>query len=255
MAEIRLYTAEDTTDSLLDPWRSGNPEGVQVLPEPGVRYEYEGRIVTLLGPLFLNEPQGGVDELVLFFDPDLSITSFRIQDLSGKLLMEVRGIDGFTAYELTGEWDSPFDGVQEARWAAFNGGDDRITGTRAQDFLYGGFGADVITGGSGDDVIRGGDGNDTINGGKGNDSLYSGLGQNRLRGGKGFDLFVLDDQGFAVINGFKVQEDAVMLASPRSSYSVNPKADSTEIIFNPTGARVAELPGIASLKGLNLFFD
>jgi len=264
MATIILNTPQDLTSSLLAPWRSGRPDSGRYLPQQGVTYEYNNTKVTMTGPIFLNETNCGLDEpcsekpgdgtiddLVLYYDPDLSISSFQITTLSGSLLMEAYGLEDFTAYQLTEDF---LGNGQEGQWGAFNQGNDTIIGSKHSNFIYGGFGSDTIIGGNGNDVIRGGLGNDVIDGGKGNDSIYSGEGQNQLTGGKGNDLFALSDNGFASIIKFSTKDDAILLESGRSAYSINPKADSTEIIFNMTGNKIAELPGISSTKNLNIYF-
>ena len=68
------------------------------------------------------------------------------------------------------------------------GGNDTITGSRADDLLDGGSGADEIFGGAGNDVIVGGTQNDALYGGRGNDQILGQLGADILFGGEGNDL-------------------------------------------------------------------
>ncbi len=75
-------------------------------------------------------------------------------------------------------------------------GDDVLSGSDAQDTLYGAYGDDVVSGGlnddklyggAGDDVLDGGAGNDTLEGGSGADMLDGGAGNDTLKGGSGDD--------------------------------------------------------------------
>lgn len=63
------------------------------------------------------------------------------------------------------------------------GGDDKLTGTEANDLLVGGAGQDTVSGGAGNDRLYGGAHNDRIHAGDGNDLM---------NGGHGDDVFVFD---------------------------------------------------------------
>ncbi|MDD2781553.1 MAG: hypothetical protein PHR02_08435, partial [Sulfuricurvum sp.] len=90
-------------------------------------------------------------------------------------------------------------GVMEADGGA---GNDTLTGTASNEYLYGGEGDDTLNGlagdddlegGAGDDTIYGGDGDDWMSGGSGNDTLDGGnsvLG-NDMDGGSGDDTYVV----------------------------------------------------------------
>jgi len=69
-------------------------------------------------------------------------------------------------------------------------GNDRITGSRADDRLIGGTGSDTIHGLAGDDLIRGGTGNDRLMGGEGSDFMRGGAGNDVLKGGTGSDILL-----------------------------------------------------------------
>ena len=56
-------------------------------------------------------------------------------------------------------------------------GNDNITGTATDDFIYGGNGSDFIRGGAGSDLVAGGAGDDVLSGGTGNDFIDGGDGQ------------------------------------------------------------------------------
>ena len=67
-------------------------------------------------------------------------------------------------------------------------GNDRLDGDKGNDLLFGGSGCDKLEGGKGNDLLFGGSGNDKLDGGKGNDVLFGGSGNDKLEGGKGHDL-------------------------------------------------------------------
>lgn len=67
----------------------------------------------------------------------------------------------------------------------------KITGTRADDSLSGGYGDDVINGGDGNDTLYGGSNSDTLYGDAGDDRLTGGSESDTLVGGDGNDVFVL----------------------------------------------------------------
>lgn len=69
-------------------------------------------------------------------------------------------------------------------------GNDTLTGSAADNVLYGNDGNDLLNGQDGNDILLGGRGNDTLNGGSGRDFLIGGLGADSLNGGAGDDLLV-----------------------------------------------------------------
>lgn len=71
-------------------------------------------------------------------------------------------------------------------------GDDVIDGGNDRDRLLGQDGDDLLLGGEGSDKLYGEHGQDTLIGGEDNDVLNGGHGQDELTGGAGEDLFVID---------------------------------------------------------------
>ena len=78
-------------------------------------------------------------------------------------------------------------------------GDDVVTGSTANDLVYGNDGEDIISGGLGNDSLLGGKGKDFLTGEEGNDSLSGGQdadfiiadsGNDILLGGRGNDLLI-----------------------------------------------------------------
>ena len=67
------------------------------------------------------------------------------------------------------------------------GGNDVIDGRGGNDIIYGGPGDDTISGSWGNDEIWAGPGNDTLSGNNGNDTLNGGAGNDTLNGGGGND--------------------------------------------------------------------
>lgn len=82
------------------------------------------------------------------------------------------------------------------------GGDDAITGSGFNDFLFSGVGDDTVNGGGGDDVILGDSGADSLSGEAGNDSIYVDAMDTLFNGGAGFDaLYIGGDTGLTVDMG------------------------------------------------------
>jgi uncharacterized protein (TIGR01370 family) len=91
-------------------------------------------------------------------------------------------------------------------------GNDRLTGGRLGDMLYGHAGNDRLLGGTGDDRLDGGAGNDRLYGGSGNDTLQGDAGNDRLYGGTGADQFVfVRDNGDDRLTGFAQGQDRLDL--------------------------------------------
>jgi len=83
---------------------------------------------------------------------------------------------------------------------AFGGlGDDVIKAGRGDDIAAGGSGDDHIRGGWGADVVAGNAGDDWLSGGRGNDILIDGLGSDYAFGGRGNDVFLYTEA--ALIGG------------------------------------------------------
>ena len=69
-------------------------------------------------------------------------------------------------------------------------GDDFVTGSTANDLVYGNEGEDIISGGLGNDSLLGGKGKDFLTGEEGNDSLSGGQDADLLIGGAGNDILL-----------------------------------------------------------------
>jgi Ca2+-binding RTX toxin-like protein len=68
-----------------------------------------------------------------------------------------------------------------------SGGNDILTGSSFNDFLWAGVGNDTLSGGSGNDLLFGDLGADSLSGGAGNDSLYADSADTHIDGGAGTD--------------------------------------------------------------------
>ncbi len=103
-----------------------------------------------------------------------------------------------------------FEGIEDILSGS---GNDTLTGTDEDNYIFGGHGTDIINGLGGDDLLWGGflRGNDTLNGGDGNDVLYSGGASGTTHvytGGAGADIFVVrKDNGVYTIKDFDLTED------------------------------------------------
>src|SRR4051794_9149844 len=80
-----------------------------------------------------------------------------------------------------------------------NVGNDKVTGTAADNTIDGGFGNDTLLGKGGSDTLNGGWGSDHIDGGTGDDFITGGRGQDFLTGGSGSDTFIYDSGDSSVI--------------------------------------------------------
>ncbi|NJK74267.1 MAG: calcium-binding protein [Oscillatoriales cyanobacterium RU_3_3] len=90
------------------------------------------------------------------------------------------------------------------------GGDDSVTGSTANDLVFGNEGEDIISGGFGNDslfggkakdAVLGGEGNDSINGGQDADVLTGDFGNDILLGGKGNDFLVSGSGNDTLVGG------------------------------------------------------
>ncbi len=130
-------------------------------------------------------------------------------------------IAAHTARQLTShygvgeETDDRIDGTAADDFFYGGGGPDILRGFAANDALFGGLGDDfllgnagydLIAGGSGNDrsggggdadVMIGGAGNDALHGGVGRDILVDGLGSDRLAGSRGRDTFIWQEPALA----------------------------------------------------------
>ena len=69
--------------------------------------------------------------------------------------------------------------------------DDKLTGDKYANTLYGNQGDDELMGGAGNDMLRGGKGDDELEGGDDDDTLRGDKGDDTLTGGDGKDTFIL----------------------------------------------------------------
>lgn len=84
--------------------------------------------------------------------------------------------------------DEQIYGSEEADLLQGGGGNDTLAGGGGHDILVAGQGDDYLAGQEGDDTLSGGGGRDTLVGGAGNDRLTGGAGESWLSGGLGDDL-------------------------------------------------------------------
>ena len=98
------------------------------------------------------------------------------------------------------------------------GGNDRLVGGSANDFLQGGNGDDTLIGNAGNDRISGNSGNDSLVGGDNVDRLRGGSGNDVINGGGGFD-FLFGDGG----------DDVSAYADVFSTYDLS--ADGSAVVF------------------------
>ena len=97
------------------------------------------------------------------------------------------------------------------------GGDDRLSGRRGDDVILGGDGDDRLRGGRDDDLLDGGGDDDRLSGGSGEDTLIGGSGDDHLHGGHGVDRFVFDPsnllEGEDLVEDFTLGEDLLVLSA------------------------------------------
>lgn len=94
-------------------------------------------------------------------------------------------------------------GTQTAKVEIYSGaGNDVVTGSEFDDFLFVGVGDDIVKAGSGDDVVLGDLGADQLSGEAGNDSIHIDAEDTFFSGGTGFDaLYIGGDTGLTVDMG------------------------------------------------------
>jgi hypothetical protein len=90
-------------------------------------------------------------------------------------------------------------------------GNDKITGTSANEWIMAGRGRDKVIAGGGDDSVFGQQGNDKLFGEEGRDRLSGGKGKNRCWGGAGADVFVLSGGGQVKVMDWKKSNDAIVV--------------------------------------------
>ena len=111
--------------------------------------------------------------------------------------------------------------------------DEKLKGTKQNDYIIGNKGSDKIKGGKGDDLLLGGPGDDVIKGGKGADIIAGGSGINKVKGDSGADTFVLSkDDGYTKILDFNSAEDKIQITSGSKGIQFELAGGSIEIRQN-----------------------
>ena len=118
-------------------------------------------------------------------------------------------------------------------------GNDKIKGTKGDDFIYGEGGLDKINGGKGDDIIYSG--------------AWSGGKADVVKGGKGVDMFVLDEDSFAFLKDFKVNQDFIAIPEDAdASWQYNSDLDRTDVWIN--GENAGFVKGSVNLTDTAIFY-
>lgn len=120
-----------------------------------------------VGDTVVEEEDGGHDTVAVAFDYRLT--------------------DDVEALRLTGAGQTGYGNALDNRVTGSKGA-DTIFGLGGADAIQAGEGRDLLDGGNGDDLLRGDGGDDTLFGGAGVDSLLGGTGADTLDGGAGADL-------------------------------------------------------------------
>jgi hypothetical protein len=130
--------------------------------------------------------------------------------------------------------------------AIFGGnGNDQLSGNAGNDYIQGGAGYDTLLGNSGADYLVGGSGRDTLIGDDGNDRLDGGTGKNLLLGGQGSDRFILNLNGFAIIQDFQPDYDTLKLPANVTVAQLNLVRQSGNTLVQFHAQTLAKLNGIA----------
>ncbi len=141
-----------------------------------------------------------------------NVTAIKSAVLAGEVQIFAAGAQtaGMTQFTIpTGSIATPLQG---------SAGNDTLTGTAADDLIFGAGGADTLTGGAGDDII------------------YGGAGADKLSGGAGADVFVFDaDLAQDQILDFELGTDKIDLGRWGRLY------DASSLTITPTssGAQIA----------------
>ncbi len=128
-------------------------------------------------------------------------------------------------------------------------GDDYVTGEAGSDVLRGGRGDDGLFGRSGDDSLLGGAGDDWLLGGEGHDTLIGGAGSDRLEGGGGADWFITG-RGADTIADFDPAEDCLVIEIPPGDVvngveylSTNSQTEGEDLLIDLAGGATLRLTG------------
>ncbi len=152
-------------------------------------------------------------------------------------------------------------GVELAGLTGREDGNDTITGSGADDVIFGQEGNDTIHGGAGDDAIYGGSGNDTIHGDAGNDYIDGGAGADTIYGGEGNDIIVYDANDVLVNGGegidFMVSTDSdLTLDALLAGGEGKPNVDGIEVLITGSDAlSLTSMEKLAADYGISISVD
>lgn len=142
-------------------------------------------------------------------------------------------------------------GLSRADTISGNDGNDILQGEGGKDLLYGGIGNDELYGGAGDDEVSGGNGNDTLTGAAGRDTLTGGAGQDTF-----FFRDALERRNVDRILDFDAAEDVFLLDAAAFTGLSSAGFDPSAFVANLTGtARSAEHRIMYETDTGRLFFD
>lgn len=114
--------------------------------------------------------------------------------------------------------------------AGYQYGSGQLTGSNADDSIYGDYSDDVISARAGDDYVYAGGGNDSVYGGSGNDTLNGGSGDDLLDAGRGND-FLYSNSGNDLLAGGK-GDDSLNGGSGLDTYLFN-RGDGNDYLETP----------------------
>ena len=164
-------------------------------------------------------PEADPDDYVFFgntapSDPEPPAQpSAATHEIIGEFALSVLASTGIETTEQLGTaGDDTIIGFNDSNNIRGLAGNDRIEGRDDADIILGGVGDDTIQGDAGNDYLLGGSENDVLVGGKGDDILNGGANHNSLQGNEGQDLFVLNFNGFSIIEDFDRGQDKLDLA-------------------------------------------
>jgi Ca2+-binding RTX toxin-like protein len=124
-------------------------------------------------------------------------------------------------------WGSPSNSIN------YDAGRQYVRGNGGNDTVSTGADNDGLLGNTGDDQLNGGSGNDGLWGGTGNDTLDGGTGADKMQGGQGDDVFVVDNAGDMVFEGFNSGVDMVQSSV---SFSLSAIAHVENVTLTGSGA-------------------
>ena len=116
------------------------------------------------------------------------------------------------------------------------GGNDTITGSNFDDFIFAGVGNDTVVGNDGNDVILGDLGSDSLSGGAGNDSIYADNTDSFIDGGSGFDALYIVTSG-ANSNGMSIDMAATHFEFVADFFGGNDTIDGSGLVGCGGGVR------------------